>query len=101
MFQFCISTVNPGLKMTLGGSYEPSGHIQISSIGGIGPEENKKLIEAFTNHIQQVLGIPKHKWDDNEIVLNNHIIMKCNNFLFLYIFSWSELLIAWLLFIFY
>lgn len=51
--------------MTLGGSYELCGHIQISSIGGVGPEENKKSIEVLTNYIHQSLGIPKHKWDDN------------------------------------
>lgn len=47
--------------MTLGGSSEPCGFIEVTSIGGIGLEENKKCTAILTDHIQQNLGIPKHK----------------------------------------
>lgn len=63
--------VNPGLKMSLGGSNEPCGLIEVSSIGGIGIEENKKSIEVLTDYVQQNIGIPKHKWDENKNKFRN------------------------------
>lgn len=52
--------------MTHGGSDEPCGYIQVSSIGGIGPEENKKCIDLLTDHVHKNVGVPKHKWDENK-----------------------------------
>lgn len=60
-FQFCIATVNPGLKMTLGGSSEPCGFIQVTSIGSLGVEENKKHIAVITDYVSEATGIPKNK----------------------------------------
>jgi len=53
--------VNPGVKMTLGGSNEPCGFIQITSIGSLGPEVNDKHVEVLTNYVHQALGIPKNR----------------------------------------
>lgn len=58
---YCVSTVNPGVKMTLGGSNDPCGFIQVTSIGSLGPEQNPKHMEIITDYIHQVLGIPKER----------------------------------------
>lgn len=63
--------MNPGLKMSLGSSNEPCGLIEVSSIGAIGVEENKKCIAVLTDHVQQNIGIPKHKWDENKNTFRN------------------------------
>lgn len=55
--------MNPGVKMTLGGSSEPCGFIQITSIGSLGPEENHKHIDVITDYINKALGIPKTRYD--------------------------------------
>lgn len=47
--------------MTLGGSNEICGIVQVSSIGSIGPEENKKHTAAITDYIYETVGIPKNK----------------------------------------
>lgn len=57
--------MNPGLKMTFGGPNEPCGLIQITSIGSLGPEENKKHIKAVTDYIHEATGIPKNKYENN------------------------------------
>lgn len=67
--------MNPGLKMTLGGSNEPCGLIQITSIGSLGPEENKKHIVAVTNYVHEATGIPKNKYGHN---FNNLLKYQCN-----------------------
>ncbi|XP_060873717.1 macrophage migration inhibitory factor homolog [Metopolophium dirhodum] len=58
---YCVATVNPGVKMTLGGSNDPCGFIQITSIGSLGPEENPKHMEVITDYMHQTLGIPKER----------------------------------------
>ncbi|CAH1737035.1 macrophage migration inhibitory factor homolog [Aphis gossypii] len=58
---YCVATVNPGVKMTLGGSSDPCGFIQVTSIGSLGPEENPKHVEIMTDHVHKALGIPKNK----------------------------------------
>ncbi|VVC31402.1 Hypothetical protein CINCED_3A003019 [Cinara cedri] len=59
--KFCIATVNPGLKMTLGGSSDPCGFVQVTSIGSLGVEENKKHIAVITDYVSEATGIPKNK----------------------------------------
>jgi hypothetical protein len=61
--------VNPGLKMILGNSSEPCGLIQVTSIGSLGPEENKKHIVALTDYVHEATGIPKNKYDYNYNIL--------------------------------
>ncbi|KAL4089330.1 hypothetical protein QTP88_024384 [Uroleucon formosanum] len=58
---YCVSTVNPGVKMTLGGSTDPCGFIQITSIGSLGPAENPKHMEVLTDHVHKTFGIPKDR----------------------------------------
>lgn len=53
--------MNPGVKMTLGGSDEPCGYIEITSIGGVGDEENKLHAAIITDYVNRVTGIPKNK----------------------------------------
>lgn len=45
----------------MGGSSDPCGFVQITSIGAVGPVENKVHIAAITDYINQVTGIPKNK----------------------------------------
>jgi len=47
--------------MTLGGSSDPCGFIQVTSIGSLGPEENPEHTEVMTDHVHKALGIPKNK----------------------------------------
>lgn len=47
--------------MTLGGSNEPFAIVSFVSIGGLGPEENKKHIVTVTDYVHKTLGIPKNK----------------------------------------
>lgn len=47
--------------MTLGGSDDHCGFIQVTSIGSLGPEENKKHIAVITDYVHQAIGIPKDK----------------------------------------
>lgn len=47
--------------MTLGGSNEPCGIIQVTCIGSLGPEENKKHVAVLTDHVNKTTGIPKDK----------------------------------------
>uniref|UniRef100_A0A2S2NPY7 L-dopachrome isomerase n=1 Tax=Schizaphis graminum TaxID=13262 RepID=A0A2S2NPY7_SCHGA len=58
---YCVSTVNPGVKMTLGGSNDPCGFIQVTSIGSLGPAENPKHMEVLTDYVHKTLGIPKNR----------------------------------------
>ncbi|XP_025199790.1 macrophage migration inhibitory factor homolog [Melanaphis sacchari] len=58
---YCISTVNPGLKMTLGGSNEPCGFIQVTCIGNITPEINNQHIGILTDYVNKAIGIPKNR----------------------------------------
>jgi len=47
--------------MTIGGSGEPCGYIEITSIGGLEPELNKKHAAVITDYIHRATGIPKNK----------------------------------------
>lgn len=47
--------------MTYGGGNDYCGLIQITSIGSLSPEENKKHTAAITDYIHQVTEIPKNK----------------------------------------
>lgn len=53
--------MNSGLKMTFGASSEPCGIVQVTSIGSLGPEENKKHIAAITDYVHETVGIPKNR----------------------------------------
>ncbi|XP_050526320.1 macrophage migration inhibitory factor homolog [Daktulosphaira vitifoliae] len=59
--KYCVTTVNAGLKMYVSSSNEPCGLVSVTSIGSIGPEENKKHITAITDYVQQATGIPKNR----------------------------------------
>ncbi|XP_050520146.1 macrophage migration inhibitory factor homolog [Daktulosphaira vitifoliae] len=62
--QFCLTTVNADLKMTLCKSNEPCGIVEIMCIGNLGPKENKTHISIITNYMYQKLGIPKDRNTD-------------------------------------
>jgi len=47
--------------MTLGGSNDPCGFIQVTSIGSLTPELNPKHMEVLTDYVHQKLGIPKDR----------------------------------------
>jgi len=47
--------------MTIGGSNEPCGFIQVTSIGSLSPEENPKHMEVITDYVHKALGIPKER----------------------------------------
>lgn len=67
--------------MALGGSNEPCGYVEVSSIGSLGIEENKKCVNILTDHIQQNIGIPKNKWDEKtyrEIKIEIKLLSFCN-----------------------
>jgi len=53
--------VNPGVKMTVGGSNDPCGFIQVTSIGSLTPEMNPKHIEVLTDYFHKTFGIPKER----------------------------------------
>lgn len=47
--------------MTIGNSNGPCGVANVSSIGGLGVEENKPYCKVFYDLIEEDLGIPKDR----------------------------------------
>lgn len=69
--------------MTLGGSNEPCGFIQVTSIGSLGPEINQTHVTVITDYVHQATGIPKEKYDKKKLNLAMHPmcnikILSCN-----------------------
>lgn len=61
MFKFCVAFIQSNQQMLFGDSDEPCGIANVSSIGGLGVEDNKRYCNVFYKLIEEYIGIPRKR----------------------------------------
>lgn len=63
MIQFCIAFIETDLDMQVGGQTtdEPCGIANVSSIAGLGVEDNKRYCNVLFKLIEEYIGIPQKR----------------------------------------
>lgn len=63
MIQFCVAFIETDLDMQVGArTDEPCGIANVSSIGGLGVEDNKRYSNILFKLIEEYIGIPQKKY---------------------------------------
>jgi phenylpyruvate tautomerase len=56
---YVMTTIEPDVAMTFGGTSEPTCYVEIKSIGTMTAAQTKAMSECFCQQIEQSLGIPQ------------------------------------------
>ncbi|PSF35681.1 hypothetical protein C7H19_15705 [Aphanothece hegewaldii CCALA 016] len=58
---YVMTSFEPEVKMTFGGTFEPVCYIEIKNIGRMSPDLTKAMSQDFCLVIQESLGVPKNR----------------------------------------
>lgn len=55
---YVMTALEPGVKMTFGGSSDPVCYIEIKSVGSMNSAQTKAMSQDFCHQVNQALGVP-------------------------------------------
>ncbi|AFY77495.1 MAG: hypothetical protein IGR93_19700 [Hydrococcus sp. C42_A2020_068] len=58
---YVMTSFEPNVKMSFGGTFEPTCYIEVKSVGKMSPSQTQAMSQDFCQQIQEKLGVAKNR----------------------------------------